>query len=223
MATLDPNVRRPVVLVAHAWGGQDDFAREKAKMLAGLGYVGFAIDVYGKGRRGTTPEENSKLMQPFLDDRALLLERLLAATAAASAQRCVDPERVGAIGFCFGGLCVLDLVRSGAPAVRAAACFHGLYHPPGLKSSEGPISAKVLVLHPFDDPMAPPESVIGLAKELTGAGADWQIHMHGHTMHAFTNPAAAAPEMGLKYQERSANRAFGAMEHFLRESLGSAR
>lgn len=224
LATVAPQERRPVVLVAHAWGGQDDFAREKANMLAGIGFVGFAIDMYGVGadgapRRGSTNEENAALMQPFLDDRAMLRNRIQAAVKAASAHPAVDPQRVAVIGFCFGGLCSLDLVRSGMASVQAAAVFHGLYTPPG-PGPQGPIHAKVLVMHPFDDPMAPPDSVIGLAKELTAAEADWQIHMYGHTMHAFTNPAAAAPELGLRYQERSANRAFAAMEHFLHEVFG---
>ncbi|MFO0873834.1 MAG: dienelactone hydrolase family protein [Phycisphaerales bacterium] len=212
--------KRPAVLVAHAWAGQDDFARDKARMLAQLGYVGFALDIYGKGRRGNSPQENSALMQPFVDDRRLIRRRLHAAVAAASAHRLVDPQRIAAIGFCFGGMCVLDLARSALPAVRGVVSFHGLLGAPGI-APQPPITAKVLVLHPYDDPMATPDHVRTLATELTQAKADWQIHMYGHTLHAFTNPQANDPGSGLRHDPKVARRAFASMEAFLAEALGA--
>ncbi len=206
----------PAILVAHAWGGQDDFARAKARALAELGYVGFAIDMYGKGRRGNTPEVCSALMQPFMDDRALLRRSMLAAVSAVRSHALVDAQRLAAIGFCFGGLCALDLARSGAPGVRGVVSFHGLLTPPNL-GPQSPIAAKVLVLHGYDDPMAPPDAVLALAKELTDAGADWQIHAYGRTLHAFTNPVANAPEMGLRYDAAADRRSWAAMVEFLKE------
>lgn len=211
--------RRPVVLVAHAWAGQDDFARERAQMLARLGYVGFAIDMYGKGRRGSSPAENSALMQPFVQDRRLLRRRIQAAVAAASGHPLVDGSRVAAIGFCFGGMCALDLARSALPSVRGVVSFHGLLGAPSI-GDQPSMTAKVLVLHPYDDPMATPDNVRVLATELTQAKADWQIHMYGHTLHAFTNPQADDRANGMKYDERIARRAFASMEGFLAEALG---
>lgn len=214
--------KRPVVLVAHPWAGQDDFARDRARMLADLGHVGFALDMYGKGRRGSSPAENSALMQPFVQDRRLLRRRILAAVAAASAHRLVDASRVAAIGFCFGGMCALDLARSAHPTVRGVVSFHGLLGAPGI-GAQAPITAKVLVLHPYDDPMATPDHVSALAQELTHAKADWQVHMYGHTLHAFTNPMANDPASGMRYDERIARRAFASMEDFLEEAVGVGR
>lgn len=210
--------RLPVVLVAHAWGGLDEFARGKAHMLADLGFVGCAIDVYGKGRRGQSPEENSKLMTPWIEDRGALRRRLLAGVAAARGLPGVDPERVGAIGFCFGGLCVLDLARANAPGLKAVAAFHALFMPPGLGAQES-IKAKVLALHGYDDPMARPDAMVGFADEMTRAHADWQMVAYGATGHAFTNPHAHDHANGLFYREVIATRAFAAMKALFAEAL----
>ena len=209
---------RPVVLVVHAWGGQDEFARSKAHMLADLGYLGFAIDVYGKGRRGSSPEENSKLMTPWIEDRGALRRRLLAAVDAARTIEGGDPDRLGVIGFCFGGLCAFDLARANAPGLRAAVGFHALFMPPNIGPQHS-IKAKVLALHGYDDPMAKPESMVGFADEMTAAHADWQVVAYGATGHAFTNPHAHDHAAGLFYREIIANRAFRAMENLLAEAL----
>ena len=209
---------RPVVLVVHAWGGHDEFARSKAHMVAELGSIGFAVDVYGKGRRGSSPEENSKLMSPWMHDRAALRRRLLASVAAARAVEGGDPERLGAIGFCFGGLCALDLARANAPGLRAAVGFHALFTPPDL-GAQPAIKAKVLALHGFDDPMATPDAMVGFAREMTAAHADWQVVAYGATGHAFTNPHAHDHANGLFYREIIATRAFKAMENLLAEAL----
>ncbi len=206
---------RPVVLVCHAWGGAGDFEHARARDLAELGYAGFSVDLYGKGVRGGSREENTALMQPLLDDRALLQRRLTRAVEVAAGQDGVDPSRVAAIGYCFGGLCVLDLARIGAD-LRGVASFHGLFHPPG-NTSGAKITAKVLALHGWDDPMVPPEMVTALATELTRAGADWQIHGYGHALHAFTNPAANDPGHGTVYHPAADKRSWRAMANFLEE------
>jgi dienelactone hydrolase len=208
---------RPAVMVAHAWAGRDEFAVNKALALADLGYVGFALDLYGKGVVGSGPEENARLMRPFLEDRALLQGRMLAALATVRQQPEADAGRVAAIGFCFGGLCVLDLARSGAN-LNGVVSFHGLFTPPG-HSAGGKITAKVLVLHGYDDPMVPPEQVVELANELTLAGADWQIHAYGGTVHAFTNPKANDPGFGTVYREAADRRSWQSMGNFLEEVL----
>lgn len=210
---------RPAVLVAHAWGGRDAFAEQKARDLARLGYAGFALDMYGEGIQGSSKEENSALMAPLLEDRPLLQARLQAAVDTVSALDEVDAGRIAAIGYCFGGLCVLDLARTGAD-IRAVASFHGLFSAPANTAGRK-ISARVLVLHGYDDPMAEPEAMLGLANELTEAGADWQVHAYGGAMHAFTNPDAADPDFGTVYSELADRRSWRSMQDFLADSFAS--
>lgn len=207
--------RRPAVLINHAWAGRDNFVAEKAKKIAELGYVGFAVDMYGKGILGSNPEENAKLMQPFIDDRAMLQQRMKAALAAVKLLPWVDVDKCAAIGFCFGGLCVLDLARTGVD-LKGVVSFHGLLGAPGNTGSNI-IKAKVLVLHGHDDPMVPVEQVIAFEEEMTHAKADWQLHAYGHTMHAFTNPMANDPQFGTVYQPNADRRSWQSMQNFLAE------
>lgn len=206
---------RPGVLVSHAWGGRSEFEDRKAERLAELGYVGFALDLYGKGKRGSSPEQNSKLMAPFLEDREKLQGRMRLALDQFRQLSQVDAQKIAAIGFCFGGLCVLDLARSGAD-VRGVVSFHGLLTAPG-NSADAQIAAKILVLHGWKDPLAPPEQVTALAAELDQQGADWQIHAYGLAAHAFTNPSADDADNGLMYDPVAEHRAWDAMQLFLNE------
>ena len=206
---------RPVVLIHHAWAGRDEFVAEKAKKLAELGYLAFATDMYGKGVKGNSPEENSSLMQPFMADRAKLQQRLQRALAAVKLMPWADNARIAAMGFCFGGLCALDLARTGVD-ICGVVSFHGLLIPAdNIPNPE--IKAKVLVLHGHDDPMATPDQVLALQTELTQAGADWQVHVYGGTMHAFTNPVANDPSFGTVYQALADKRSWQAMQNFLAE------
>ncbi len=206
--------RRPAVLINHTWAGRDDFVAEKAKKLAALGYVGFAVDMYGKGILGSDAEENAKLMQPFMQDRQLIKKRMMAALYAVKLMPWVDDSRIAAIGFCFGGLCSLDLARSGAD-LKGVVSFHGLLG--ALDDNSHPIKAKILALHGHDDPMVPVEQVIAFEKEMTKAGADWQLHTFGNTQHAFTNPLANNPGFGTVYQPEADKRSWILMENFLAE------
>ena len=210
---------RPGVLVSHAWGGRSDFEDGKADDLARLGYAAMALDLYGQGVRGSGPEENAALMQPFLDDRAMLQQRLLVSLATLREQDVVDAGQVAAIGFCFGGLCVLDIARTGED-LAGVVSFHGLFGAPGNTASNR-VRAKVLALHGWNDPMAPPDAVDGLASELTSMGADWQLHAYGNTMHAFTNPAANDADMGTVYNANADRRSWQAMTNFLDELFGA--
>lgn len=210
--------RHPCVLIAHQWAGICDLERAKAETFAKLGYVGIAIDTYGRGVRGDMMNDNSALMGPFLADRAMLKKRLLSAVAAAKAHPAVDASRVAMIGYCFGGLCALDVARSGTSEVKGVVSLHGILPPPNL-GPQAPIKAKILVLHGWDDPYAKPDEVLGLAKELTAAKADWQIHAYGHTLHAFTAQGSYAPERGIAYSETADRRSWAAMLDFLKEAL----
>lgn len=210
--------KRPAIMVFHGWEGRSEEQTEMARSLSAMGYIGFACDVFGNGLRGDLNGDNSSLIAPLLQDRDLLRKRLVGTARFVQALPEVDPSRVVAIGFCFGGLCVLDLARSGFD-VQAVACFHGLFgRPENLPII--PIKAKVIVFHGWDDPMVPAEDVVALGKELTETKADWQFHAYGNTMHAFMAPSANRPEAGIQYSERSAKRAWAALKMFLVETLG---
>jgi dienelactone hydrolase len=205
----------PAVLVVHDWSGCNDFARDKARFLASLGYTAFAVDMYGEGKVGISREEKTQLMQPLVGNRVLVRQRMQAALKALTAVPGVDHGNIGAIGFCFGGLCVLDLARSGEK-IQGAVSFHGLLtRPENLPVSD--IYAKILVLHGYDDPMVPPEQVNAFAREMTQAKADWQIDMYGHTRHAFTNPEANDAASGTVYNDVASHRAFISMKNFFAE------
>ena len=210
--------QKPLVLIAHDWTGRRDLACQAADEIARRGYIGFALDIYGKGvfgKDGDT-EGNSALMGPFASDRALLRQRMKAALVAARNVPQADASRVAAMGFCFGGMCVLELARSGAD-VKGVVSIHGLLFPGEVPNEE--IKASVLCLHGHDDPLVPPEQVLEFEKEMTAAGADWQLHAYGGTVHAFTNPKANDPGFGAVYNEVSANRAFRSLYDFLEEVL----
>jgi dienelactone hydrolase len=207
---------RPAVLISHAWGGRDGFVERKARRLAWQGYACFALDNFGKGKRGTHPEECNALMTPFMKDRKMLLKRLQAGLETAKAMPIIDARRIAIMGFCFGGLCALDLARSNAD-IRGAVSFHGMLKPSSL--TEPKVRAKVLMLHGYDDPLAPPGDVLAIAKEFTDAGADWQLHVYGHTVHAFTNPLAQDRSGGMQYDEAADRRSWHALEEFLAEAL----
>lgn len=207
----------PGLLISHDWSGRGEFSERKARRLAWHGFATFALDMFGKGKRGSTPAECTALITPFVQDRALLAHRINAALATVRGLAEVDTRRIGAMGFCFGGMCALDLARSGAD-VRGVVSVHGLLKPTGLPS-QGKIRSKVLILHGYDDPMAPPEDVLAIGKELTAAGADWQVHAYGNTRHAFTNPQANDAANGMLYDEVADRRSWHALLQFFDEVL----
>lgn len=208
---------RPGVLVIHGWEGRSAGQEAFAARIAALGYVGFCIDLYGDGKRGSLSADNTALMAPLMADRALLQRRLLSAVEAASQRAEIEPHRMAAMGFCFGGLCALDLARANAP-LKAIGSFHGGLTPSGLTRPER-IDAKVAVFHGWDDPFAPPADVTALAAELSASKADWQLHAYGGTMHAFMAEGVNAPERGLQYNERSAKQAWTSWQGLLAESF----
>ncbi|MCK5728278.1 MAG: dienelactone hydrolase family protein [Methylococcales bacterium] len=206
---------RPTILISHAWAGRDGFVDEKAKKLAEMGYFAFALDMYGQGVHGESLDENSALMQPFLDDRAFLQQRIKAALQALKCTPWADETKIVAMGFCFGGLCVLDLARTGVD-IKGVIAFHALLHAPDNLQTEL-IKAKILLLHGADDPMNTPETVAAIQTELTLKKADWQLHSYGHTLHAFTNPKANNPDFGTVYHSDADKRSWQAMQNFLDE------
>lgn len=211
---------RPAVLIAHTWEGRSEFVCDKARVLAGQGYLAFALDLYGKGVIGASPEENGRLMQPLLADRALLQAQMLKSLEVVRAQDEVDNHKIAAIGYCLGGLCVLDLARVSGD-VQGVVSFHGLLGKPGNTDGQ-PVTAKVLILHGHNDPMAPVKDVVAIEQELTEAGADWQLTAYGNTMHSFTNPNANDPEMGTVYNGVADHRSWISLMNFLKEVFASS-
>ncbi len=207
---------RPAVLVAHDWTGRRDFATGKADEMAALGYVGFALDMYGKGVFGKDgdAEYNASLMNPLAGDRAMLRNRMQAAISTARGLDVVDSSKVGAMGYCFGGMCVLELARAGSD-VLGVISIHGIFAPGDIGNEA--ITAKVLCLHGQDDPMVPPEQVLDFENEMSAAGVDWQVHAYGKTVHAFTNPAANDPAFGTVYSPIADRRASQSIVNFFDE------
>lgn len=209
---LPEGAPKAVIVVAHAWGGQSVYEQEKTKALAEWGYAGFALDLYGKGKRGTTNEENQALMEPLAGNRPALQNRLEHGLAVAKEK--TGLTRAAAIGFCFGGLGVLDMARTNM-ALEGVASFHGLFGAPG--NTQETIKPKVLALHGWDDPMAPPEDVMAFTEEMNSAKADWQLHAYGGVLHSFTNPKANNPDFGTVYDANADQRSMLACRNFLDE------
>lgn len=209
----------PTVVIFHNWVGQGPSDVAAADRLAAQGYAAIAADVYGTGRRGDPAGDNTHLMMPWMIDRAALRARVLAAVTAAAAHPAVDASRLAVMGYCFGGLCALDAARSADARVLGAVSFHGNYTPPAI-GEQAPISAKVMVLHGWIDPICPPDATVALANELEAAGADWQIHSYGQTGHAFTAAGANSRATGMFHQANADRRSWQALTNFLAEVLG---
>ena len=158
LAYQQTNTQQPLVLVAHDWSGRRQFACDAAERIADMGYIGFALDMYGKGVFGTDGDTavNSALMNPLAEDRLLLRQRVRAALVAGRNIPQVDATRVAAMGYCFGGMCVLELARSGAD-VLGVVSIHGILA--AADEVNEAIKARTLCLHGDDDPMVPPEQV----------------------------------------------------------------
>ena len=205
----------PAVIVAHTWAGRDRFVEDKAEMLASMGYLGFALDMYGDGFIGSSNDENSSRMQPLLDDRKELALRVSAAYARVKEILGVDHSKIAIIGYCFGGLVALDLARTGVD-LRGSASFHGFLNCPGEEASK-PISAKVLAMHGMQDPMVGDDQLESFYQEMTEKNVDWQLHIYGTSMHAFTNPMADSPDFGAVYSKEADRRSWVLLTDFLEE------
>jgi dienelactone hydrolase len=206
---------RPGVLVAHTIRGRSQFEEGKAELLAAMGYTGFAIDVYGKDAIGSEFDDCRDTMESLKNERAVLQRRLLQAVQALRDQAEVDASRIAAIGYCFGGLCVLDIARTGEP-LAGVVSFHGLLDAPG-NTAGNRIRARILALHGWDDPLATPEQAVAFGAELSSKGADWQLHCYGNVRHAFTNPAADASNGVTVYNDAADRRSWAAAQYFLSE------
>lgn len=209
---------RPGVLVVHQWMGLTENERMRARMLAELGYVALAADVYGQGVRPADQAAAAKEAGKYYGDRPLLRARVAAGLDALKRQPGVDPARCAAIGYCFGGGAVLELARSGAD-LRGVVSFHGSLDTP-LPAQKGQVKARLLVCHGAADPFVKPEAVRGFVDEMEAAGVDYQLVMYAGAVHAFTQKGAGDdPSRGAAYQEAADRRSWAAMKEFLAEAL----
>jgi len=209
--------RRPGVLVFHEGLGLGDFAMARARMLAELGYVAFAADMFGDRRQARNLQEVAKLVGDLRDEPQMLRARGRAALAKLAALPQVDANRIGAIGFCFGGSVVLELARDGAD-LKAVVSFHGVLAT-RTPAVSGNVKASVLVCTGADDPLAPLEQIKAFEDEMRAADVrDWQVISYGNTLHGFTNPAADGSMLRTAlYSEQADRRAWASMRSLFNE------
>ena len=214
--------RKPAVLVIHDWMGVSPFVKAKVEQLAGMGYVALGADVYGKGVRPADWSEAGKLATKYKTDRALFRARLKAALDVLVKRDDVDPKRIVAIGYCFGGTGVIELARSGAD-IAGVISFHGGLDSPTPADGKN-IKAKVLALHGADDPFVPAADVLAFQEEMRAAKVDWEFTAYGGAVHAFTNPTVGTdPSKGAAYQATADRRSWEAAKSFLAEVFAPAK
>jgi dienelactone hydrolase len=215
--------KRPGVLVIHEWWGLNDYAKDRARELAQMGYVAFAADMYGKGVVTSDPAEAGKLAGQFRGNwdsggRKLMRDRAQAALSLLAKQPLVDPKHLAAIGYCFGGTTALELAYSGAP-LAGAVSFHGGLTVPDEADLPN-IRARALILHGADDLSVKPETITALQSALRKGHVDWQMIYYGGAVHGFTNPANVGATGGMvAYDAKAARHSWEAMRAFFDEVL----
>lgn len=210
--------KRPGVLVVHEWQGHNPYVRKRAEQLARLGYVAFALDMYGKGVLAKDAKEAAALAGIYKGDRKLMRTRAAAGLDVLRRRPEADPGRLAAIGYCFGGTTVLELARSGAD-LASVVSFHGGLDTPVPEDARN-IKGKVLALHGGDDPFVPVKQVEAFQEEMRKGGVDWQFVSYGGAVHSFTNPGSGNDNSkGIAYNERADRRSWEAMKAFFAETL----
>lgn len=219
LAWNDSAEPQPGILVFHEGLGLGDFAMERARRLAGLGYVALAADMFGERRQARNLQEVTTLVGGLRAEPEKLRARGRAALETLAALPQVDARRLGAIGFCFGGSVVLELARAGAD-LRAVVSFHGVLATK-MPAVSGKVRASVLVLTGADDPLAPPDQVADFENEMRAAAVrDWQVISYGNTLHGFTNPAADGSMLrSALYNAQADRRSWATMQSLFDEVL----
>jgi dienelactone hydrolase len=208
--------KRPGVLVVHQWMGLTDYERKRAEMLAQLGYVAFAADIYGQGIRPSNAKDAGAEAGKYKKNRLLLRERVLAGLAELRRAPGVDPTKIAAMGYCFGGTTVIELARSGAE-IAGVISFHGGLDSP-TPADGANIKAKVLALHGADDPFVPAADLQAFMEEMRQNKVDWQLVQYGGAVHSFTDWKLKESTMpGALYNERADKRSWEALKQFLAE------
>jgi dienelactone hydrolase len=209
--------KRPGILVVHEWWGLNDYVRGRARMLAELGYTALAVDMYGEGKVATHPDDAGKFSSAVMKNFDTAKARFTAAADFLRKQPMVDPNRIAAVGYCFGGGVALNMAAQGA-YLKGVVSFHGtpsLIEPP----KPGAVTAKILVLHGGADKMATQEQLDSFKQAMTKAKADYRIVVYPDAMHAFTNPAATAVgkkfNIPIGYNEKADKESWAEMKKFL--------
>ena len=209
--------KRPAVLVIHQWTGLTDYEKRRSRQLAELGYNVFAADIYGKGIRPQPPEAGQEAGK-YKGDRTLYRARLTAALDQLMADEHTDPDRIAAIGYCFGGTGVLELARAGTDIAGVVSFHGGLAAAAGMEAQAGKVPAEILVLHGADDPFEPAAEVAKFMEEMKAANADWQMNFYSGAVHSFTQKEAGDDtSKGAAYNARADQRSWEAMKHFFNE------
>lgn len=212
---------RPGVLVVHEWWGLNDYARSRARMLAELGYTAFALDMFGGGRQARHPEDAGQFSGEIMKNQALAQARFNGALDLLRKERTVDPARVAAIGYCFGGAVVLQMARYGSD-LAGVVSFHGNLSAVS-PAQPGAVNARILVLTGADDPFVPAEQVERFRHEMDAAGADYRVIAYPGARHGFTNPGADRYgqefNLPLAYNQAADAASWKAMQDFFREVL----
>ena len=210
---------RPAVMLIPTVMGVSDLEIGFGRQLVELGFNALVADLFGKAFHGSPRDVMFGELTRLKADRAALRRRLSALLDQMRGLSGVEADSIVVAGYCFGGMCALDIARSGAN-IAAAVSVHGLFDPPGLPPAK--ITANVVAFHGWDDPMVPPDKVVALGQELTEAGADWQIHAYGNVAHGFTNPNAHAIGLdGVRYNALAAERSWTAFISLLEELFGA--
>jgi dienelactone hydrolase len=209
--------KRPVVLVVHEWLGPGPYSKKRAEQLAELGYLAFAVDMYGKDVRPKNHEEAGKISGQYRSDRKLMRQRITAGLERAKQHPMADGSKVNAVGYCFGGTSAIELARSGAD-LKSVISFHGGLDSPTPADGKN-IKAKILAFHGADDGFVPAENVAAFQKELRDAKVDWEMVYFGNAVHSFTVAEAGNDNSkGMAYNEAADKRSFEQMKDFLAEA-----
>ncbi len=216
LAYDDTKEKAPLVLIVHEWTGLGPYVKMRAEQIARLGYVAFAIDIYGKGVRPKNNKEASEQASIYRNDRELMRARALAGLLEIKRFPFVDQDKVAAIGYCFGGGVALEMARSGAD-LKGVVSFHGNLDTPDPADANN-IKASVLVLHGASDPYVPQEQVRAFQDEMQKAKVDWYMVIYGNAVHSFTNPDSGDdPSLGAAYNKQADGRSWEAMKSFFEE------
>lgn len=216
----DDSIKAPMpgMLIVHDWMGLGQFSKDKALELAKLGFVAFAVDIYGKNIRPQNSEEAGKLATKYKQDRQLLRARMTAAYDKLIGMKNVDPKKILVMGYCFGGTAALELARSGAELTGTISFHGGLSSPTPLDAKN--IKGKVLIMHGADDPNVPPVEVNAFKKEMQIAKIKMDFIEYKGAVHAFTNPAAGNDNSkGVAYNAEADKKSWLDFQGFLKKAL----
>jgi dienelactone hydrolase len=208
--------KRPGVIVVHEWWGLNEYARRRARMLAELGYTAFAIDMYGEGKNTVHPQEAGEFAAAVRNNMPAARARFNAALDVIKKHETVIPDKIAAIGYCFGGGIVLQMALDGA-GLEGVVSFHGSLG--GAYPENKPeVKAKILICHGADDPHVTAQQIEEFQRQLSKASADWQMNIYSKAVHSFTNPEAGNdPSKGSAYNKEADVRSWEAMKLFLKE------